>query len=95
MNILCATAISAICSRHKLMHQRANAAVVHDSSLHRVVIMKKYGCDGAKQLEEYFITWGINNSFTLLLFFGQFLIRCIEACVINRQLWTRGHFCCL
>lgn len=81
MNILCATAISAICSHHKPMHQRANAAVVHDSSLHIVGIMKIYGCDGAKQLEEYFITWGINNFF--YFFFGPFLMRCIKACVIT------------
>lgn len=64
MNILCATAIPAICSHYKPMHQRANAAVVHNSSVHRVVIMKKYGCDGAKQLEEYFIKRGVNNFFS-------------------------------
>lgn len=84
MNILCATAISAICSHHKPMHQRANAAVVHDSSLHIVGIMKKYGCDGAKQLEEYLITWGINNFFTLLLFFSVSFW-----CVALRLVWSQ------
>lgn len=76
MNILCALAISAICSRLKPRHQRANAAVAHGSSLHVVGIMKKYGCDGAKQLEDYFI-------FTPTFFFGQFLIRCIKTCAIT------------
>lgn len=45
---------------------------------------KKYGCDGAKQLEEYLITWGINNFFTLLLFFSVSFW-----CVALRLVWSQ------